>query len=71
MTPKKILGILSPRWREPSPCEACGEPFVCGASLTDCWCTEIKLSDSIRAEMRAQYRRCLCRECLERFAAKK
>ena len=67
---KKLFGILSPRWREPSPCEACGEPFVCGASLTGCWCMEIKVSEATRAELRGQYRRCLCRACLERAAGK-
>ena len=66
---RKLAGIILPIWREPSTCEACGAQFACGASLSGCWCAEIKLSDSVRDELRARYRRCLCRACLEGFAA--
>ena len=69
MKAKRLLGIVSTRWREPSTCEACGEPFVCGATLTGCWCTEITLAAETRAELRSRYRGCLCRACLERAAA--
>ena len=55
--------------REPSTCEACGQEFECGASLKGCWCGEVKLDDSAREQLRALYRRCLCRACLERFAS--
>ena len=65
---RKALGIISPRWREPSACEACGEPFVCGASITGCWCMNFKLSAQVRADLRSRYRRCLCRKCMEGFA---
>lgn len=67
---RRLAAYLSPRWREPAACEACGQLFVCGAALTGCWCTEIKLSAALRAEMRARYQRCLCRACLEGFAEK-
>jgi hypothetical protein len=66
---KTFAGFLSERWREPSKCEACGAEFVCGATLAGCWCTEIKLSDETRAELRARYSTCLCRKCLENAAA--
>lgn len=49
-------------------CEACGGEFTCGATLAGCWCSEIKLSDEVRAELRERYARCLCRACLEQFA---
>jgi hypothetical protein len=49
-------------------CEACGEPFTCGAALGACWCAEVELSDSARAELRARYKTCLCRACLEKLA---
>jgi hypothetical protein len=65
----KLLAFISPKWREPSECESCGDPFVCGASLMGCWCLKTKLSDSTRAELRAKYKRCLCQSCLQRFAA--
>jgi hypothetical protein len=66
---RTLAGVISPRWREPSACEACGQPFTCGAALTGCWCAELTLSAETRAELRARYQRCLCRACLERFAA--
>jgi hypothetical protein len=46
-------------------CEACGADFACGASLAGCWCTEVKLTDEARAELKSKYERCLCRNCLE------
>ena len=45
-------------------CEACGRSFVCGASLSGCWCSEIELTDEARAELRNCYGDCLCRDCL-------
>ena len=55
---------------DPSTCEACGQPFACGATLAGCWCAEIELSAAARAEIGARYQSCLCRACLESFAAK-
>ncbi|MBD0369530.1 MAG: cysteine-rich CWC family protein [Pyrinomonadaceae bacterium] len=51
-----------------SVCEACGETFGCGASLSGCWCVEVKLTDAVRARLRERYEGCLCRGCLERAA---
>gem|GEM_PF-1138205 len=48
-----------------STCEACGKDFCCGASLAGCWCANLSLSDTARAELRTRYSRCLCRQCLE------
>jgi Cysteine-rich CWC len=66
---RRALGIVSTRWRDPSTCEACGSEFTCGATLAGCWCTEIKLSDEARADLRSRYKKCLCRSCLERAGA--
>ncbi len=63
---RTLAGTIFPRWRGPSNCEACGNEFTCGATLAGCWCSEIKLSDETRAELRSRYRACLCRECLEK-----
>ncbi len=52
-------------------CPACGDRFACGASLRGCWCAEPKLTEAMRAELRARYSGCLCPACLERFAAGK
>ncbi|MBI3670058.1 MAG: cysteine-rich CWC family protein [Acidobacteria bacterium] len=51
-----------------SRCESCGKPFTCGFSLRGCWCSEVKLSDAARANLRARYRNCLCHECLQLYA---
>ena len=64
----RLAGLFSTHRREPSTCEACGGPFTCGAKLSGCWCSEIKLSDETRAELRSLYRSCLCRQCLEKLA---
>lgn len=65
---QKLAEFIQPSRRAPRKCEACGKPFVCGASLTGCWCSGIKLSAATRKELRAQYKGCLCRECLETSA---
>lgn len=51
-------------------CPACGRRFACGVSLRGCWCSEIKLTDAVRAELKRRYTGCLCRSCLERVAEK-
>jgi hypothetical protein len=66
---KSLAALVAPSLREPSACESCGGEFACGARLAGCWCGEIKLSEETRAELRARFRGCLCRACLERFAA--
>lgn len=69
MTIKKLIGVFAPSFREPSTCEACGGEFVCGATLGGCWCSELEVSAEVRASLETAYRRCLCRPCLEAFAA--
>ncbi|MBK9156318.1 MAG: cysteine-rich CWC family protein [Chloracidobacterium sp.] len=66
---RKLLGLVSPRYRSPSVCESCGGEFVCGAAVTGCWCTEIKLKPEARAELRGRFKKCLCRKCLEKLSA--
>ena len=68
-TLNNLAALVSPSSREPSACESCGAEFACGATLAGCWCGEVKLSDETRAELRARFRGCLCRACLERFEA--
>lgn len=65
---KKVAGLILPQYREPTACERCGELFTCGATLSGCWCQEIKLSEAVRSELRSRYERCLCQTCLEGFA---
>jgi len=66
---KKPVKVFSSQKGVPETCEGCGEKFVCGATLEGCWCSEVKLSETARAEMKRRYQRCLCRACLEKFAA--
>jgi hypothetical protein len=65
---QKLTEFIQPFRRAPRECEACGQPFVCGASLKGCWCFDIKLDAATRKELRAQYTDCLCRACLENCA---
>jgi hypothetical protein len=50
-------------------CESCGNDFSC-AGLLGCWCSEIKLSDQTRAELKSRFKDCLCSDCLNAFAAR-
>lgn len=63
---RNIAAWVAPGMRAPQVCEGCGQEFHCGASVWGCWCAEMKLSDAARAELRAKYRECLCRACLEK-----
>jgi len=63
-----MVGKVLPGGRKRKACEACGQPFECGASQAGCWCEEVKLSPAARAEIAARYGDCLCRKCLEIFA---
>jgi hypothetical protein len=65
---RELTNLILPRRRAPQTCEACGEAFVCGASLTGCWCFSIKLSAEIRRQLRERYKDCLCKNCLESFS---
>lgn len=65
---KKILGLFRPDLREPSVCESCGGEFTCGASLSGCWCVNIKLTDEIRKDLRSKFKGCLCRDCMLKIA---
>jgi hypothetical protein len=64
---KKALGFVSPKYNELSVCESCGSEFVCGATIRGCWCTEIKLAEEIRLDLRSKFKDCLCRDCLEKL----
>ncbi len=45
-------------------CEACGKFFECGANTGKCWCFEVELDGEKLAELRDNFKSCLCRECL-------
>jgi hypothetical protein len=64
-----VLKGLLPRLQRKLFCESCGQEFSCGASLRGCWCADIPLNEKTRTQLRQTYSDCLCRTCLERFAA--
>jgi len=47
-------------------CESCGKPFECGAKVGKCWCFEVKVDAEKLAELRENFEKCLCRDCLEK-----
>lgn len=65
---KKPVKVFSSQKGVTETCEACGEKFVCGATMAGCWCSEVKLSETARAELKARYKGCLCKNCLEKLA---
>jgi len=66
----KIGDALARGFSRERVCEACGNGFSCGASLSGCWCSEVPLSDETRTELRAAFHDCLCRSCLEKAGAR-
>jgi len=63
----KVISTLVSGQRQ-TKCEACGDDFSCGASLKGCWCSEVKLTEEARAELRTTYSDCLCPNCLAKAA---
>jgi hypothetical protein len=65
---RKLTVLMSSGLSRDLVCASCGNNFTCGASLSGCWCAEIKLTDEARAELKTRYRDCLCRNCLEQIS---
>lgn len=59
-----------PVFRYAQTCEACGRPFACEIGADGCWCSRVAVSAATREALRARYRRCVCRECLEEAEAR-
>ena len=65
-----ILGSKLPVLRKTQRCESCGQSFACEIYLgKGCWCMNVKLCEGTRQELRAKYKACLCRACLEQAEA--
>lgn len=45
-------------------CESCKNEFDCGASVGKCWCFDVALSQEILAQLKNDFRNCLCNNCL-------
>ncbi len=50
-------------------CERCGADFACEIAQTECWCTQVTVSEEAREYMRSKFESCLCRGCLEAIEA--
>lgn len=46
-------------------CEVCKKEFNCSAESGICWCFDINLPDSTLAELNAEFKNCLCENCLK------
>ena len=46
-------------------CESCGKDFSCGANVGKCWCFEVELKAETLAELREDFKNCLCQDCLK------
>lgn len=70
MKSNELTGFISEKYKKPSVCESCGNEFLCGAELKNCWCLDTKLDDEARAKLKTNFNDCLCRKCLEKYAVK-
>jgi hypothetical protein len=50
---------------ETKTCESCGVDFSCGANAGKCWCFAVDLSEEILANLRKDFKSCLCEDCLK------
>lgn len=50
-------------------CPRCGGGFECGVNAGHCACFGIRLTDTLRIELAAQYSGCLCLPCLRELIA--
>lgn len=48
-------------------CESCGEEFSCGANIRKCWCFEVELKTETLADLREDFKNCLCEDCLKKI----
>ncbi|MGI8849760.1 MAG: cysteine-rich CWC family protein [Pyrinomonadaceae bacterium] len=46
-------------------CESCGKEFSCGEKAGKCWCFEVELKTETLADLREDFKNCLCKDCLE------
>ncbi len=56
---------------EKSICESCGEAFSCGANVGKCWCFAVEVKAETLAELREDFKNCLCENCLNKLKLKR
>jgi hypothetical protein len=47
-----------------STCQSCGKEFSCGANAGKCWCFEIDLKAETLAQLKKDFTKCVCEDCL-------
>ena len=52
-------------------CESCHEEFFCGANTGKCWCFNLDISPANLAQLKKDFQRCLCSQCLEKIESAK
>jgi hypothetical protein len=52
-------------------CESCSAKFACGATSGKCWCFGLEINTETLAKLKSEFRRCLCRQCLEKLSTTK
>ena len=60
---------VSENKQNPAVCESCGERFSCGANSENCWCFDLNLTEQDLEQLEANFKSCLCRNCLEKVSA--
>ena len=48
-------------------CASCGKDFNCGANVGKCWCFAVEVRAETLAELRENFEKCLCQDCLEKI----
>ncbi len=51
-------------------CESCEKEFSCGAKAGKCWCFEVEIEPENLAQLREDFKNCLCRDCLSNLKLK-
>lgn len=62
--PENSIEKIAEKVPERMICESCGGDFLCGAKIGECWCSAVKLEAETLAELRDDYKNCLCSSCL-------
>lgn len=50
-------------------CESCGESFSCGSKIGKCWCFDIEIGEETLANLKEDFKSCLCPNCLIKHAS--
>lgn len=49
-------------------CESCAAEFTCNAGQETCWCFGVEVSEKNLEQLKVNYQRCLCQNCLRNIS---